>query len=268
MSFRTKLTLVLMAIVLSTAIVVEYIVYTFSAEQLKTEAIHQLRGRVAQSLDFVDRLMWRRSRDATMIASDRILRDSLSNPPSAARRLREWRDLYLTHESFSFFDPDGVRIADTDGLHLGEKLDRAGWIETAVVSSREGNVLIEIGFDADLEAPALYFLATARGDDGKPLGVVMAKTPVADFEMMTEPLLRIDPELRIEFVDRSGGLIYSSHNPTGVLRERAEIWPLIEDRITKSAALPEALAYQGIWYVFAKEPENLRNGPKLSSKDV
>lgn len=36
MNFRTKLTLVLMAIVLGTAIVVEYIVYTFSAEQLKT----------------------------------------------------------------------------------------------------------------------------------------------------------------------------------------------------------------------------------------
>src|SRR5918999_3515250 len=212
MSFRTKLTLVLMAIVLGTAIVVEYIVYTFSAEQLKTETMHQLRGRVAQTLDYVDRLMFRRSRDALILASDRTLRDSLADPSGVTRRLREFRDLYTTHVSYAFFNTDGVRVADTDGLHLGEKLTRAGWIEP-LVPGEDGGVRIAIGFDEDLKSPALYFLATAQGDDGKPLGVVMGKTPVSHFVIMTEPLLRIDPKLRIDLVDRSGRLIYSSYNP-------------------------------------------------------
>src|SRR5918998_160764 len=156
MSFRTKLTLVLMAIVLGTAIVVEYIVYTFSAEQLKTETMHQLRGRVAQTLDYVDRLMFRRSRDALILASDRTLRDSLADPSGVTRRLREFRDLYTTHVSYAFFN--------TDGLHLGEKLTRAGWIEP-LVPGEDGGVRIVIGFDEDLKSLALYFLATAKGDD-------------------------------------------------------------------------------------------------------
>jgi len=241
-----------MAIVLSTAIVVEYIVYTFSAEQLKTETMRQLRGRVTQTLDYVNRLMFRHSRDVILLASDRTLRDSLADPLGATRRLREFRDLYDVHASFALFNTDGVRVADTDGLHLGEKPTRAGWIE-ALVSGKDGGVRIAIGFDEDLQSPALYFLATARGDDGKPLGVVMGKTPVSHFESMTEPLLRIDPKLRIDLVDRSGRLIYSSHNPKGALRERSEIWPLIEKRIAKPAAMPEAITYQGVLYVFAKE---------------
>ncbi|MGH2395918.1 MAG: cache domain-containing protein [bacterium] len=251
MGFRTKLTLVLMAIVLGTAIVVEYIVYTFSAEQLKTETMHQLRGRVAQTLDFVDRMMWRRSRDVLDLASDRTLRDSLADPSGVTRRLREYRDLYFTHVSYAFFNTDGVRVADTVGLHLGEKLTGAGWI--GVAPGEGGDVRIEIGFDEDLKGPALYFLASARGDGGKRLGVVMGKTPVSHFVIMTEPLLRIDPKLRIDLVDRSGRLIYSSYNPKAALRERATIWPLIEERIAKPAALPDAITYQGVLYVFAKE---------------
>lgn len=252
MSFRTKLTLVLMAIVLGTAIVVEYIVYTFSVEQLKTETMHQLRGRAAQTLDFVGRLMFRRSRDAIILASDRTLRDSLADPSGVTQRLREYRDLHVTHVSYAFFNTDGVRVADTDGLHLGEKPTRAGWIEP-LLSVEDGAVRIEIGFDEDLKSPALYFLATAKGDDGKRLGVVMATTPVSHFEFMTEPLLRIDPKLRIDLVDRSGRLIYSSYNPKGALRDQAEIWPLIENRIAKRPAIPDAIDYQGVWYVFAKE---------------
>ncbi|MGH8471459.1 MAG: hypothetical protein ACREVJ_03150, partial [Gammaproteobacteria bacterium] len=218
MSFRTKLTLVLMAIVLGTAIVVEYIVYTFSAEQLKTEIMHQLRGRVAQTLDFVDRMMWRRSRDAFDLALDRTLRDSLADPSGVTQRLREYRDTHFqSHVSYAFFNTDGVRVADTDGLHLGEKLTRAGWI--GVAPGEGGDVRIEIGFDEDLKSPALYFLASAKGDGGKPLGVVMGKTPVSHFVIMTEPILRIDPKLRIDLVDRSGRLIYSSYNPKAALRE-------------------------------------------------
>ncbi|MGH8563840.1 MAG: ATP-binding protein [Gammaproteobacteria bacterium] len=251
MSFRTKLTLVLMAIVLGTAIVVEYIVYTFSAEQLKTEIMHQLRGRVAQTLDFIDRLMWRRSRDAFGLASDRTLRDSLADPSGVTQRLREFRDLHGTHVSYAFFNTDGVRVADTDGLHLGEKLTRAGWI--GVAPGEGGDVRIEIGFDEDLQSPALYFLASVRGDDGKRLGVVMCKTPVSHFVIMTEPLLRIDPKLRIDLADRSGRLIYSSYNPKAALRERATIWPLIEKRIAGPAAIPDAITYQDVLYVFAKE---------------
>lgn len=164
MSFRTKLTLVLMAIVLGTAIVVEYIVYTFSAEQLKMETMHQLRGRVAQTLDFVDRLMWRRGRDAFIVASDRTLRDSLADPSAVIQRLKEFRDLHFSHVSYAFFNTDGVRVGDTDGLHLGEKLTRAGW--EALASGEDGDVRIEIGFDEDLQGPALYFLASVRGDSG------------------------------------------------------------------------------------------------------
>ncbi|MGQ0593952.1 MAG: HAMP domain-containing protein [Gammaproteobacteria bacterium] len=54
---------------------------------------------------------------------------------------------------------DGVRVADTDGLHLGEKLTGAGWI--GVVPGEGGDVRIEIGFDEDLKSLTLYFLANA-----------------------------------------------------------------------------------------------------------
>ncbi|MGH8473278.1 MAG: histidine kinase dimerization/phospho-acceptor domain-containing protein, partial [Gammaproteobacteria bacterium] len=41
--------------------------------------------------------------------------------------------------------------------------------------------------------------------------------------------------------------------PKAALRERATIWPLIEERIAEPAAIPDAITYEDVLYVFAKE---------------
>jgi|ERR671914_1870491 hypothetical protein len=70
MSFRTRLILWLLTIVLTTAIAVEYVVFTFSRDRLKMEVMHQLRERVTQTLNFIDRFMLRRAADIRILASD------------------------------------------------------------------------------------------------------------------------------------------------------------------------------------------------------
>ena len=114
MSFRTKLTVLLLTIVLTTAAVVEYVVYTFSSERLKTEMMHQLRERVTQTLYLIDWVMFERAADLQMLASDPALRSSPLERLRITRRLIAYRNQYKIYASLSFIDPAGVRFADAD----------------------------------------------------------------------------------------------------------------------------------------------------------
>ena len=125
MSFRTKLTVLLLTIVLTTAAVVEYVVYTFSAERLKTEMMHQLRERVTQTLHLIDWAMFERAGDLQMLASDLALHSSPLERLRITSRLIAYRNQYKIYASLSFIDPAGVRFADADSYRIGELDPRA-----------------------------------------------------------------------------------------------------------------------------------------------
>jgi hypothetical protein len=199
MSFHTKLTVLLLTIVLTTAAVVEYVVYTFSAERLKTEMMHQLRERVTQTLHLIDWVMFERAADLQMLASDFALRSSPLERLRITRRLIAYRNQYKIYASLSFIDPAGVRFADTDSYRIGELDPRASWVQR-LIARGEISAGTEIGFDADLRSPVIYFAAPVTDTQGGALGAVVARVPITRLQPITEPLQSLHPEIQIDLV--------------------------------------------------------------------
>ena len=252
MSFRTKLTVLLLTIVLTTAAVVEYVVYTFSAERLKTEMMHQLRERMTQTLHLIDWVMFERAADLQMLASDLALRSSPLERLRITRRLIAYRNQYKIYASLSFIDPAGVRFADADSYRIGELDPRASWAQR-LIARGEISVGTEIGFDADLRSPVIYFAAPVTGTQGGALGAVVARVPVTRLQPITEPLQSLHPEIQIDLVAHDGLLLFSNHNRRGVLRERPLSWRLIQPGLSTSSAAPGDVAGRGFFYVYARE---------------
>ena len=252
MSFRTKLTVLLLTIVLTTAAVVEYVVYTFSAERLKTEMMHQLRERVTQTLHLIDWVMFERAADLQMLASDLALRSSPLERLRITRRLIAYRNQYKIYASLSFIDPAGVRFADADSHRIGELDPRASWAQR-LIARGEISAGTEIGFDADLRSPVIYFAAPVTGTQGGALGAVVARVPVTRLQPITEPLQSLHPEIQIDLVAHDGLLLFSNHNRRGVLRERPLSWRLIQPGLSTSSAAPGDVAGRGFFYVYARE---------------
>lgn len=252
MSFRTKLTVLLLTIVLTTAAVVEYVVYTFSAERLKTEMMHQLRERVTQTLHLIDWVMFERAADLQMLASDLALRSSPLERLRITRRLIAYRNQYKIYASLSFIDPAGVRFADADSHRIGELDPRASWAQR-LIARGEISAGTEIGFDADLRSPVIYFAAPVTGTQGGALGAVVARVPVTRLQPITEPLQSLHPEIQIDLVAHDGLLLFSNHNRRGVLRERPLSWRLIQPGLSTSGAAPGDVAGRGFFYVYARE---------------
>ncbi len=252
MSFRTKLTVLLLTIVLTTAAVVEYVVYTFSAERLKTEMMHQLRERVTQTLHLIDWVMFERAADLQMLASDLALRSSPLERLRITRRLIDYRNQYKIYASLSFIDPAGVRFADADSHRIGELDPRASWAQR-LIARGELSAGTEIGFDADLRSPVIYFAAPVTGTQGGALGAVVARVPVTRLQPITEPLQSLHPEIQIDLVAHDGLLLFSNHNRRGVLRERPLSWRLIQPGLSTSSAAPGDVVGRGFFYVYARE---------------
>src|SRR5919108_3133593 len=252
MSFRTKLTVLLLIIVLTTAAVVEYVVYTFSAERLKTEMMHQLRERVTQTLHLIDWVMFERAADLQILASDLALRSSPLERLRITRRLIAYRNQYKIYASLSFIDPAGVRFADADSHRIGELDPRASWAQR-LIARGEISAGTEIGFDADLRSPVIYFAAPVTGTQGGTLGAVVARVPLTRLQPITEPLQSLHPEIQIDLVAHDGLLLFSNHNRRGVLRERPLSWRLIQPGLSTSSAAPGDMAGRGFFYVYARE---------------
>ncbi len=118
-SFKIKLTLLMLGIALALGVSIFCIVYTSNIKTLEAEITRRLEGMAQITIDAIDRMLYERFTDISLMASDPIISSRSSSPELLTKRLIEYRNLYKTYASLSFFDLNRVKIADTNMMHLG-----------------------------------------------------------------------------------------------------------------------------------------------------
>ncbi len=223
-SFKLKLTLLMLGITLALGISISYIVYMSNVKTLEMQITKGLEDTALKTMDAVDMVLYERSLDIRLIASDPIIRTRNSTSKTITERLIEYRNLYKIYISLSFFDVNLTRIADTSMMHLGKKNKSSQWTEDAlrngVVSSAS-----DIRFVEELNAAIIYFASPVKDKDGNVFGVVVARMPIGKLYDVVNKAVGIHGEdTEIDLINRGGLLLYSNYNRKGILKERLAMW--------------------------------------------
>ena len=259
MKFSTKLTLLLLSVVLVLSGAVFYVIHAFTLEAMEAQIQGHIEDMAAHTMDEIDKLLFERQGDIQVLAGDSIIGSGDSAPEDITQRLIEFRNLYKTYASLSFFDRDRIRVADTAGVRIGEQHHSCPWSEDAldngVVSAAR-----DVRVAEDLNIPCFYFAAPVRGKTGEIRGAVVARIPVERlFEIISEafsPYTKM--RVKADLVDKEGVLLYSNHNKKGILREKPwenmEAWDSFISGTKKTGSIRHFHPGEGEYLgVFARE---------------
>jgi signal transduction histidine kinase/CheY-like chemotaxis protein len=221
MRFAGKLILLMLAIMLAIVITVVYFSYDSSSRILESEIKSNLESYAFNTNAIIDRVLFDRYSDIKVIASGPIFSSRNSTPKQITERMIQYRNVYKYYVSLSFFDLNGARIADTEGLSIGKNLNIKSkyWEEVLKYGISAAS---DISIDEELKIPVIYFASLVKDRIGIPFGVVVARMPTAKLYEITEKSnlvksSRLNPE--IDLIDENGLLIYSNYNKKGVLKE-------------------------------------------------
>ncbi|MBI5181253.1 MAG: HAMP domain-containing protein, partial [Nitrospirae bacterium] len=223
-SFKLKLTLLMLGITLALGISISYIVYISNVKTLERQITKGLEDTALKTMDAIDMVLYERSLDIRLIANDPIISSRSSTSKIITERLIEYRNLFKIYISLSFFDVNLIRMADTSMMHLGRKNKTSQWSEdvlgNGVVSSAS-----DIRFVEELNAAIIYFASPVKDKNGNVFGVVVALMPIGKLYDVVSKAVGIHGEdTEIDLINRGGLLLYSNYNRKGILKERLAMW--------------------------------------------
>ena len=222
MKFTTKLTTLFLAVMIAISATILYFVYRSNLRSLEEQIQHRLGDMAFHTMDKIDRTMYARLTDVKFLANDAIISSPDSTPKEITERLIKYRDQYKNYISLSFYDLSRVRIADTTGLHIGEKHPA----RKCFLEARQGRSCLGCPInDLDhLGVATIDFSAPVRDDTNEIFGVIVASMPVTKLYEIAKDICGIHEDksvldLEINLVDKKGLLLYSHYNRGGILKD-------------------------------------------------
>lgn len=223
-SFKIKLTLLMLGITLVLGVSISYIVYISNVKTLEMQITKELEDTVWKTMDAIDMVLYERTLDIRLIANDPIISSRNSNSKIITERLIEYRNLYKIYISLSFFDVNLIRMADTSMMHLGKENKASQWSED-VLGKGAVSAASDIRFVEELNAAIIYFASPVKDKDGNVFGVVVARMPIGKLYDVVSKAVGIHGEdTEIDLIDRGSLLLYSNYNRKGILKERLAMW--------------------------------------------
>ncbi len=223
MKFSNKITVLFTLLYLIGSSIVVFSVYKVSIEPLEKVTRDHLELGAFHTMDKIDRMIQERHVDLLNLSSDPIIMTRTSTAEQIAEKLRRFKNERRGYESFSFFDLNRVRIADTSGNRIGQqsKLEDY-WIDLAASK----DFVVDIHMSSSLQRPAFHFATVVRDRYGKPLGVVVSRftTEVLD-RLLKSVMSTISYDgLTVHLVDKKGLILYSNVRSDKVLEEISPDW--------------------------------------------
>jgi len=209
-----------MAIVFLLGVSISTIAYTYMREYLEGRAQTRLVNIADHINHNIDHLLFERSSDIHVIATDPTINSKASTPEEITQRLITCRNRCQYYVSLSFFDLNRVRVADTAGLNIGGQAPTNKlWDEL-----RGGNVSRASCMEVSdvIGGPVFCFASPVKDKRGETFGYVLARMPARKLYNEVKEAGEIYGEvqhLKVDLMNREGLLLYSSYNRKGMLQD-------------------------------------------------
>ncbi len=206
MKFSTKLILLYLIFTLGSIIPISSFIFYSGYQATEKQIKEHLQERATHFMDKIDRILFERSADIQMLASDPSFNNPNTTQPNLNQRLLDYRNAYKVYISLSFFDADKVRIADTAGLSIGQTAHDSRWVQDVFDKG-----IISVGADIHFEDELviLFVAAPVRDKADNIIGAVVARMPLERLYILST-FGHKDENISIDLVDQNGLLLYSN----------------------------------------------------------
>lgn len=234
MKLLTKSALTIISVGVISFFVLFYITWNSTVDALYKKNIDELEIVSVGLMDKIDRYLYERMCDIELLSHDPVLTDPSSTPEMITRKLLLYRNILKSYFSISFFDVNQVRLADTQGLDIGEKV--VGYHRWSI-SERPVVRVAEVEYSDSLEQYILSFSAPVFSEAHTLIGTVVSRVSVKKFNGIigtstAENLM--ERQLKMDLVDSKGVLIFSNHNRVGMFHESFPNWNMIASQQDKN----------------------------------
>ncbi len=187
-SIRFKTTVLAIAIGTIPTLVVGSIAYYFAADSIEQQSTNLRQTLVADLQNQVNVFMGDRLNDIQMMATLPIFTEpKLRNITTSSEKsalLQKIQNAYGFYHSIAVFDAEGDLIAKTDGITLGNHLDRS-YIQAAIKA--DGAVISQPTISTSSGIFSVYTAAPIKDQvTGEMIGFVRARMPVAVFKQLLQ----------------------------------------------------------------------------------
>jgi signal transduction histidine kinase len=156
----------------------------------------------------IDKVMYDHYKLVTSFATNPVISKRASSAELVTSELLRHKKLNPSISSISFFNMERIRLADTEGVRLGEKHDMTLYWERAL----RGELTIgeDVRVAEELHIPIIYFVSPVRDKRGEQFGVVVVRYSAANLLTLMERLA-IEPKVSfVTLVDRDRRIIFTT----------------------------------------------------------
>lgn len=213
-----KVTIFSLFLVLFTGFALYWVTKQNTEASLESQISLNLKNQSDYIIHNIDHFIFERHADIQHIAQDGIFSNSSTNPDqeTITQKLRKIKAENPLYESFSFFTPERIRIADTKGLKIGQKHTYTKYWNQLMYKE----TAFDVSLSESLGKVVMHFARIVRGKAGKKVGVVVSRVLI---ERLYEVFSHVIPKediasgLKIDLIDITGQLLYSSSHPQDIL---------------------------------------------------
>lgn len=228
MNIYAKLTLLCLFFVLFTAGVLSFFADQKVEQTLKKEIVTSMTQQSQGISSDIGRFMFSRLNDIKLAARNPYFMDAQSNPEALTQKLQELENLNDLYYSFSYYDTNRVRIADSKRISIGKQHpDNLFWSKL----NDDQEAAVDVSKSESVGRVVMDFAAKVKNPyDQSDIGVLVGEILVNElFKIVGEYATTEDTSrmLDIHLIDGEGTILYSNLDPTNVLNSTYENYELV-----------------------------------------
>ncbi|MDE0472676.1 MAG: SpoIIE family protein phosphatase [Ekhidna sp.] len=228
MSIHAKLTIFYLVLVLFTTGALSFFVDREVEGTFRDSIIANISQQAEALGTDIGRFMFSRLNEVQMAANNSYFKDPNINRKDLAARLQELESLNNLYYSFSLFNDDRVRIADSKRSFIGKQ--HPNTIYWKQLSSNK-DVAAAISKSESTGRIMMHFAAKVKNDRNNDTQVLVGKVPVNElFKVFESYSMGMDStkRLNIHLVDKEGTILYSNIDPYAILNVTYQNYALVD----------------------------------------
>ena len=221
MRFSIKLILLSVGLVIMTGVGIAYFVHLLMQDYWEQDAKEDLLRQTVAYMRGVDMLLFDRLGDLRALALDPLFCAAQVSPAELRGRLVLYRNTYKIYTNLSYFDKEGVRLANSSGLGIGQRYTATFFLARQWERVMRGEAVVGATHSALLDKDVLSFAQSIPcGPDHTPQGVLITTIALERLHSLFDDIgtLQKASSVEIDLVDRDHRLLYSNHNRKGILQ--------------------------------------------------
>lgn len=218
-SIYLKVTIFSLILVLFTGFALYWVSKQNTEESLESQIGLNLKNQSDYIINSIDHFIFERQSDIRHIAQDQIFLNPTTNrdQEKITNRLLKIKSENPLYESFSFFSPQRIRIADTKNLKIGKKHSYTKYW-TQLMYKEDA---FDVSLSESLGEVVMHFAQVIRNNEGQKIGIVVSRVLIKRlYEVFSKIIPRSNEDLKIDLIDTNGQLLYSSSHPQDVLKKK------------------------------------------------